>query len=90
MRIARRRQDGAWVFEDPQSPFTPEGIADPSPSPLSSATSTPRFAGHSKFAEAQAERDRRRDTSGSGVSALGPPPPAYHPSDTSDGGYTKD
>ncbi|KAF7969943.1 hypothetical protein HWV62_25476 [Athelia sp. TMB] len=81
MRIARRRQDGAWVFEDPAAPFAPAGVADPSPSPLSSAASSPA---RSKFAEAQAER--RRDTGGS----LGPPPPAYHPSDASEGGYSND
>jgi len=89
MRIARRREDGAWVFEEPNMPSTPdERSAPPSPNPLLSATSSPRWPGQSKFAEAQAARDARRDTSGSSTSALGPPPPAYHPDDLPDGGYT--
>jgi len=106
MRIARRRQDGAWVFEEPSSPnspFTPEGISDPNPihpapsTAPSSTTSSPRWPGqpgYSKFAEAQAEtdarreRDARRDTARSSVT-IGPPPPAYYPDDSSDG-YTQD
>ncbi|KZP13763.1 hypothetical protein FIBSPDRAFT_947780 [Athelia psychrophila] len=90
MRVARRRQDGAWVFEEPNTPLTPNGRSEPSsPNPLSSAASSPRWPGQSKFAEAQAARDARRDTSGSSNSAMGPPPPAYHPEDFPDGGYIK-
>jgi len=88
MRVARRRQDGAWVFEDPNAPLAPGGSSEPStPNTMSSAASSPRSPGQSKFAEAQAARDARRDTSGSSNSALGPPPPAYHPDDFHDGGY---
>lgn len=88
MRIARRREDGAWDFEDPEAPFTPNGVNDPAPSPLSPSPSM-RSTTNGKAAEALAERDRRRDTSSSGVSAVEPPPPAYNPSEghSTDNGY---
>jgi len=89
MRIARRRFDGAWDFEDPQAPFHPDGVADPSPLPLSSLSSK-RWTTKSKVTEAGAdsERDRRRDTDGSSFRGLELPPPAYHPEGHSDEGYT--
>ncbi|KXN82439.1 hypothetical protein AN958_02558 [Leucoagaricus sp. SymC.cos] len=36
MRIAIRRPDGAWDFTDPNQPFTPNGVTDIVPSPVSS------------------------------------------------------
>jgi type II secretory pathway pseudopilin PulG len=87
MRIARRL-DGAWDFEDPEASFYPNVVADPSPlplSPLSSKSSTTKI----KVTEANAERDRRRDTDGSNsFRELDIPPPAYHPEDHSEEGYT--
>jgi len=38
MRIAVRRPDGAWDFADPSEPFTPGGVSDVCPSPMSSTT----------------------------------------------------
>ena len=86
MRIARRRLDGAWDFEDPESPFEPQGIADPSPHPLSTSLSQ-RSTIRSKT-ESNTECDHRQDTDSSRVSRLEPPPPAYHSEFHSDGGYT--
>lgn len=87
MRIARRREDGAWDFQDPEASYTPEGVDDPSPSPLSPTTSVRSTSKVSKYLEAKGERDNRRDTSTSAVSSLEPPPPAYNPEEHS-GGYT--
>jgi hypothetical protein len=87
MRIARRRVDGAWDFEDPESPFEPQGIADPSPHPLSASLSQ-RSTIRSNKTESNTECDHRRDTDNSGVSRLEPPPPAYHSEFHSDEGYT--
>lgn len=89
MRVARRRQDGAWDFEEPQTPITPGSVSDVCPSPIS-PTASPGLTGDSKFEEAQAERELRRDTSGSNISAMGPPPPAYHPDDYPNAGCTKE
>ncbi len=36
MRIAIRRPDGAWDFTDSSQPFTPTGVSDICPSPMSS------------------------------------------------------
>lgn len=36
MRLAIRRPDGAWDFTDPSQPFTPTGVSDICPSPMSS------------------------------------------------------
>jgi hypothetical protein len=85
MRIARRRVDGAWDFEDPEAPFHPHGVGDPSPvppGPLSSKPSTIK----SKVTQSKAERDRRRDTNSS-LCGLEAPPPAYHREHQSDDGY---
>lgn len=38
MRLAIRRPDGAWDFTDPSEPFTPTGVSDVQPSPMSSTT----------------------------------------------------
>jgi len=38
MRLAIRRPDGAWDFTDPSQPFTPTGVSDICPSPMSSTT----------------------------------------------------
>jgi len=86
MRIARRRLDGAWDFEDPEAPFEPDGVTDPCPSPLSA--SSKRSTIKRKTAEAKTELDRRRDTDGSSLRGLELPPPAYHPEHHSDEGYT--
>jgi hypothetical protein len=83
MRIARRRQDGAWEFEDPEGSFTLEGVDDPSPSPLSPTASVLSQSKVSRYLEAKSERDDKRDTSPSAVSYLEPPPPAYYPDDQS-------
>lgn len=37
MRIAIRRPDGAWDFADSSQPFTPTGVSDICPSPMSSS-----------------------------------------------------
>jgi len=87
MRIARRRVDGAWDFEDPESPFEPQGIADPSPHPLSASLSQ-RSTIRSNKTASNTECDHRRETDSSGVSRFEPPPPAYHSEVHSDEGYT--
>lgn len=89
MRIARRRLDGAWDFEDPQAPFRPDGVAEPSPLPFS-PPSLNHWATKSKSTEARMDRDRRRDTDGSSLRGLEPPPPAYHPEDHPDEDTNKD
>ena len=89
MRIARRRLDGAWDFEDPEAPFEPQGVADPSPHPLSSLSSE-RSTIRRNVSETVTERDRKRDTDSSAVSSsrLEPPPPAYQSELHSDESYT--
>ena len=79
MRIAHRRQDGAWDFEDPETSFAPEGVDDPSPLPLSPTASVRSTSKVSNYLEGKSEGDNRRDTSTSVVNPLEPPPPAYHP-----------
>lgn len=87
MRIARRRLDGAWDFEDPQAPFYPQGVADPSPLPRS-LLSSKHWTVTTEVTETKAEWDCRRDTDSNSVQGLEPPPPAYHPENLSDEGYT--
>jgi len=75
MRIARRRQDGGWDFEDPDQSFRPHGVADPfpvAPSPVSSN----HWTVESSPVDVK-EWDHRQDTN---ISSRGlePPPPAYH------------
>jgi len=87
MRIARRRLDGAWDFEDPEAPFNPDGVTDLSPLPLSPSPSN-RWTVRSKVAEVKMERDRRRDTDSSTLRGVELPPPAYHPEQHPDEGCT--
>jgi len=85
MRIALRRQDGAWDFADPESPFTPTGVADPVPSPVTPSTSM-RSTIRVQFAPEHPKRSRR-DVGSRNVRELEPPPPAYRPEDHSDEGF---
>jgi len=87
MRIALRRQDGAWDFADPESPFTPSGVADPVPSPVSPSTSM-RSTVRIHVTEERQKRNRGRDTGTRNVRELEPPPPAYRPEDHPDEGIT--
>jgi len=83
MRIAHRRLDGAWDFEEPTTSFEPQGVADPAPQPT--GASSRRSTIKSTFEEGTSKWDHRRNTNNSG---LDPPPPAYHSSDhQSDEGY---
>jgi hypothetical protein len=38
MRIANRREDGVWLFDDPKGTFSPAGISDLDLSPSSASS----------------------------------------------------
>jgi len=86
MRIASRRQDGAWDFADPETPFSPNGVMDPLISPLSPSTPV-RSTIKAQVTEERTRECRKRETSNSHASGLEPPPPAYCPEDRSDEAY---
>jgi len=88
MRIAIRRPDGAWHFTDSRTPFTPSGIHDLVPSPISpSSPSTLSLSSANsrlpsrKAQEAKKETLRQRYDPDLDfeVHLTIPPPPAYHP-----------
>lgn len=77
MRIAIRRPDGAWSFEEPRAPFTPSGISDIDLSPSSSSPGLkPRTP---KEQESKAAREQRKgyDRDFDVESAIDVAPPAY-------------
>lgn len=85
--MALRRQDGAWDFADPESPFTPDGIEDPVPSPISPSKSM-RSTVNVQVAEERLKRNRVGEAGSGNVGELEPPPPAYRPEDHLEEGYT--
>ncbi|KAF8883250.1 hypothetical protein BD779DRAFT_1540295 [Infundibulicybe gibba] len=80
MRIATRRADGAWLFADPQAPFTPSGVSDLESSPASSYTALPSASSRTnllKEKESKSAREIRKGYDRSDYPEVELPPPAY-------------
>lgn len=72
MRIAYRRPDGAWLFADSRTPFTPLGVSDLENTPV------PAVSTKSSPFSSQKELDAKlEDPFASSYDPITPPPPAY-------------
>jgi hypothetical protein len=76
MRLATRRDDGAWVFSDPDpaSPFSPQGTSEVSPSPSVASR---------LLRKERLEMKKHMEMFSAPNVVIEPPPPAYTRSETS-------
>lgn len=82
MRVAHRRSDGAWEFDDARAPFTPLGVSDLDVVPSSPSSSS--FRSHTVLTKSQearaaahARRQRDKDLFDADLGSDVFPPPAY-------------